>query len=72
MNMVQGDGQSNNLYRIKFENQANVICNMGSQLYHTAALDLVSKDLYKKTFNQISDISHEQQIKEAASELWKV
>jgi len=29
MNMTQGDGQSNDAYRLKFENQANVIENMG-------------------------------------------
>jgi len=71
MNMVQGDGQSNDSYRIKFENQANVICNMGGQLYRDATLDIVSTELYNKDFDKISDGDQQKQIREAASELWK-
>ena len=71
MNLVQGDGQSNDSYRIKFENQANVIRNMGGQLYRTATLNIAANELYKKDYNKITDIYEQVAVEEAASEVWK-
>jgi hypothetical protein len=70
LNMVQGDGQSNDSYRLKFENQASVIQNMGGQLYRNSTLDIASNDAYQKDYDNISRDKKEE-IKEAATELWK-
>jgi hypothetical protein len=42
----------NESYRLKFENQTNVIENMGGQLYRDSTLNIVSKQRYKD-YNQL-------------------
>lgn len=48
MNMVQGDTQSNDAYRLKFENQASVIQSMGGNSTETQTLTLSSKSYIRK------------------------
>lgn len=70
MNMVQNENQSNDSYHLKFENQANVIENMGGQLYRNATLTIVSKDLYSEEYSKL-DSSQQAAARKAATELWK-
>jgi hypothetical protein len=70
MNMTQADGQSNDSYRLKFENQANVIENMGGQLYRDSTLNIVSKQKYNKDYNQLK-LTEQTLCQEAATDLWK-
>jgi hypothetical protein len=70
LNMTQGDGQTNDSYRLKFENQASVIENMGGQLYRNSTLDIASNEVYKKDYDKLTD-DEKNKIKEAATELWK-
>ena len=71
MNMIQGDGQSNDSYRLKFENQANVIQNMGGQLYRQSTLNIVSQEIFTKDYNQLTEKQSRVEAQEAATELWK-
>ena len=71
MNMMQGDGQSNDSYRLKFENQADVIQNMGGQLYRKPTLDIVSNEMHSRDYDQITDDDERKEIQEGATELWK-
>jgi hypothetical protein len=70
MSMKQGDGESNDAYRLKFENQANVIENMGGQLYRDSTLNIVSQQKYSKDYSKL-DSSERTQSREAATDLWK-
>jgi len=68
--MVQGEGQSTDSYRLKFENQADIIQNMGGQLYRDSRLDIVSVGTYQKKYNELTTGSQRYAIKAAATELW--
>ena len=70
MNMKQGDNQSNESYRLKFENQAGIIQNMGAELYQQPALELVSKQTFNKDYNSLKP-GEQIQAKETATDLWK-
>mmetsp|Transcript_5923 Transcript_5923/g.16609 ORF Transcript_5923/g.16609 Transcript_5923/m.16609 type:complete len:134 (+) Transcript_5923:274-675(+) len=71
MNMVQGEGQSTDSYRLKFENQADVIQNMRGQLYRDSTLYIVSMDTYNKKYHELTTDSERDTIKAAATETWK-
>jgi len=70
MNTKQADGQSNDSYRLKFENQANVIENMGEQLYRDSTLNIVSQQKYNKDYSKLNSTEMKQS-QEAATDLWK-
>jgi hypothetical protein len=70
MNMKQADGESNDSYRLKFENQASVIENMGGQLYRNSTLNIVSNQKYSKDYNELNSAERTQS-QETATDLWK-
>ena len=70
MTMVQQDNQSNDAYRLKFENQADVIQTMGGQLYRDSTLDIVANDTYNKSYDNLS-IAQRVKARAQATELWK-
>ena len=65
MSMIQADGQPNDSYRLQFENQANVIQNMGGQLYRNSTLDISSNSLFNKKYHQLKDANEQAKAQEA-------
>ena len=71
MNMIQADGQSNDSYHLKFENQADVIENMGGLPYGESTLDIASQKLFQLDYEDVTDTDDQVTVQEAATELWK-
>jgi uncharacterized membrane-anchored protein YhcB (DUF1043 family) len=71
MNMVQGDHQSNDAYRLRFENQANVVESMGGQLYRGPTLDIISQKKYNTDYANLTNDADKATTIEMATEMWK-
>ena len=68
--LLQGETQMNDSYRIKFENRANVVVELGGALYRRPTLEIVAQKEHQKAFDTLSA---EQQavVIGKATEMWK-